>query len=177
MTLTGRRLRLALGLAAAGAAVSSCSRDEAEVSLSIAQTPSAYLFRSHGIAIGWILKFDLVLQERAGVGVRLERMEISALDRGTAQAFGPSTYERVTLEQVGLAELAPRGRLTYPAQLGQVQMPPRGPIAITIKILGTDARGNVVTERRHRPVGRGLPPGSPPPHSPAVRTHRRGPPT
>jgi len=39
------------------------------------------------------------------------------------------------------------GRLTYPAQLGQVQMPPRGPIAITIQILGTDARGNVVTAR------------------------------
>ncbi len=26
-------------------------------------------------------------------------------------------------------------------------MPPRGPIAITIQILGTDARGNVVTAR------------------------------
>jgi len=146
MTRSGRRLVTALSLAAA-MALSSCSRDEAEVSLSLAQTPSAYHFFSHGIPIGWVLQFDLVLQERSGVGVRLERMEISAVDRGTAQAFGPSTYERVTLEQVGLTELAPRGRVTYPAQLGQVQMPPKGPIAFTIQIAGTDANGNAVTAR------------------------------
>jgi hypothetical protein len=162
MTLTGRRFRVALGLAAAVATVSSCSRDEAEVSLSIAQTPSAYLFRSHGIAIGWILQFDLVLQERSGVGVRLERMEISALDRGTAQEFGHESFERVTLEQVGLTELAPRGRVTYPVQIGEVQIPPKGPIAIVIQILGTDAEGNAVTAR----LDGDYPLATPPPATP-----------
>src|SRR3989441_8749551 len=130
MTLKGRSLA---ALAAAAVTVSTCSRDKAEVTLALPHPPSVYLLRSHGISIGWILQFDLVLQERAGVGVRLERMEISALDRGTAQAFGPSTYERATLEQVGLTELAPRGRLTYPAHLRHVQMPPMRPLPVQIQ--------------------------------------------
>src|SRR5260370_19492367 len=145
MTLTGRRLPLALCLATM--ALSRCSRDQAEINLTLARTPSAYLFRSHGIAIGWILQFDLVLQEQAGVGVRLEQMEISAVDRGTAQTFGPSIFERVTLEQVGLTELAPRGRVTYAAQLGLAPAPPQGPIAIVVQVLGTDAKGNAVSAR------------------------------
>ena len=160
MTPSGRRLVTALSLAAA-MALSSCSRDEAEVSLSIPQTPSAYLFRSHGIAIGWILQFDLVLQERSGVGVRLERLEISAIDRGTAQTFGVETFERVTLEQVGLTELAPGGRATYPVQIGEVQIPPKGPVAIVIQILGTDAKRNSVTARLDADYP--LAPLSPPP--------------
>ncbi len=41
MTLTGRRLCVVRGLAAAIATVSSCSRDKAEVTLAVAQTPSA----------------------------------------------------------------------------------------------------------------------------------------
>ena len=159
MTLTGRRLRVALGLAAA---LSSCSRDKAAMTLALPQPPSAYLFRSHGISIGWILQFDLVLQERAGVGVRLDRMEISALDRGTAQAFGLETFERVTLEQVGLTELAPGGRVTYPAQLGLVPAPPQGPIAIVIQIRGTDPEGTPITAR----LDADYPLATPPPATP-----------
>ena len=159
MTLKGRSLA---ALAAAAVTVSTCSRDKAEVTLALPHPPSVYLLRSHGISIGWILQFDLVLQERAGVGVRLERMEISALDRGTAQAFGVETFERVTLEQVGLTELAPGRRVTYPAQLGLVPAPPQGPIAILIQIRATDPEGTPITAR----LDADYPLATPPPATP-----------
>jgi hypothetical protein len=32
-------------------------------------------------------------------------------------------------------------------QIGEVQIPPKGPVAIVIQILGTDANGNAVSAR------------------------------
>src|SRR5216683_424165 len=69
-------------------------------------------------------------------------------------AFGPSIFERVTLEQVGLTELAPGGRVTYPAELGLAPAPPdRDP----------GSRHGRKRKRGLRPLGRELPPGSLPP--------------
>jgi hypothetical protein len=47
-------------------------------------------------------------------------------------------------------------------QIGEVQIPPKGPIAIVIQILGTDAEGNAVTAR----LDGDYPLATPPPATP-----------
>jgi hypothetical protein len=128
-------------------ALSGCSGEQAELTLSLARPPSAYLFHSHGIPIGWVLTLDVVLAERSGVDVALQGLEVTALDRGTQQVFGPLVYERTNLEQEGWTDLRARERRTLPVQLGRASAPPQGPIAVTIEVRGTDRDGRPVTAR------------------------------
>lgn len=141
-----RRLPAALTLAAA-AALAACSREPAALTLELARPPSTYLFRSHNIPVGWILTLEVVLEERSRVGVRLERAEFTALDRGTDQAFGFHVLERADLEREGLGELAPGGRLSFQPLLGLVPVQPKGPIAVLAQVSGTDRDGNAVGAR------------------------------
>lgn len=135
--LTAALTALALGLPG-------CSGEEAELALDLAGPPKAYLLKSHGISIGWILAFDVILAERGGVDVGLERMEVFAVDRGTQQVFGPSVYERTTLEQEGWSELRAGERRTLSLQLGLAPVAPQGPIAVTLHVRGTSLDGRPV---------------------------------
>jgi hypothetical protein len=148
MTLNRSRRLAATALAALVATFPACSRDhQGELTIALAQPPSAYLFASHGIPIGWILQLALVIEERAGVGVSLQRLELTAMDRGTAQPFNFSVYERTTLEQEGLTEVGAHGQVSFRPQLGLVPIQPSGPISVIVQVFGTDREGHTVTAR------------------------------
>ena len=148
MIRSRRRGLTGLAMAAAAAMAPACSHDQqGELAVRLAQPPSTYRFVSHGIPIGWLLQLPLVIEERAGVRVNLERLEVTARDRGTDQPFNFSVYERTTLEQEGVTEVGPRGQVPFSPQLGLVPIQPTGPIAVIVQVFGTDSEGHAVTAR------------------------------
>lgn len=159
MIRSHRRGLAGLALAATAAISHACSHDhQGELAVSLAQPPSAYRFVSHGIPIGWLLQLPLVIEERAGVRVSFERLEITARDRGTDQPFNFSVYERTTLEQEGVTEVGPREQVSFRPQLGLVPLQPTGPIAVIVQVFGTDSEGHAVTARLDQDYPLGPPP-------------------
>jgi hypothetical protein len=135
--------------------IAACSHDQGELGVGLANDPTTWQFRSHNIAIGWMLQLEVAIDERGGVPVELDHVQLTAVDRGTSQAFNFFLMQKEDLDREASSSLPAHGRIVLQPSLGLVVDRPTGPVAVLVEVFGTDRDGNAVsaTLRRDYPLG------------------------
>jgi hypothetical protein len=127
-----------------------CSHDQGALGVGLANDPTTWQFRSHNIAIGWMLELQVAIDERGGVPIQLDRVQFTALDRGTSQAFNFFLMQKEDLDRDASSSIPAHGRIVLQPSLGLVTDRPTGPVAVLVEVFGTDREGNAVTATLNR---------------------------
>src|SRR5262245_51313531 len=101
-----------------------CSRDQGELGVELTGNPTTWLFQSHTIPVGWMLELRVAIDERGGVPVQLDHVQVTAVDRGTSQAFGFFLMQKEDLDRDASSSLPAHGRIVLQPSLGLVTARP-----------------------------------------------------